>query len=277
MGLRVVERYVLDDLLGAGATGMVFRARDLRLNRVVALKLLSEKLRKEDAAWGMMLQEAQAGASLNHPHICQTYDIGEEDGQPYIAMEYIDGPSLRKVLEGAPLSARHVVRCGGQISEALGYAHEHGVVHGDIKPSNICVALSGGVKLLDFGLAHLARRYDVACLSDGEEGKFRKDGWVRGTLPYTSPELVRGGSPTFQSDLWSVGVVLYEMATGALPFRGDSPAELGMEIMLGEPLRVPAPVPTGVAAVIERCLARDLGQRYRSARELLRELQSVGE
>jgi len=276
MAWRVLGQYVLDDLLGTGGTGEVFRARDLRLNRVVALKLLSEELRRGDVGWSMMLEEARAAASLNHPHICQVYDVGEEHGQPYIAMEYVDGTSLRKLLEGAPLPAIQVVRCGRQISEGLAHAHEHGVIHGDIKPSNICVALNGGVKLLDFGLARLAQRYGGAHLSD-REGRLPGEGWHRGTLPYASPELVRGEGPTAQSDVWSVGVVLYEMATGALPFGGGSVAELALEIMVGEAVSVRSPFPISVAAVIERCLVRDPHRRYPSARELLREFRSLRE
>src|SRR5580704_9956938 len=262
---RAISHYSITEKLGEGGMGVVYRAHDLTLRRDVALKFLTlDRLEKDPQAREKVLCEAQTISALNHPNICTIYEVGEDDGQPYIAMEFVEGHSLMQEVLTGPLSADVVVRYGTQLADALAHAHERGIIHRDLKSGNVWITPSGRLKLLDFGLSQRVVEQAV-----GEDTTKFDGGWddqhaVTRTLAYMAPEILRGQEADARSDVWALGVVLYEMATGKRPFRGSTAYELSASI-LREPLPpiVPA-VPPVLQAVIEQCLDKDPSQRYRS-------------
>ena len=256
--------------------GVVYRAHDLTLRRDVALKFLTlDRLEKDPQAREKVLREAQTISALNHPNICTIYEVGEDDGQPYIAMEFVEGHSLTQEVLTGPLSSDVVVRYGTQLADALAHAHERGIVHRDLKSGNVWVTPSGRLKLLDFGLSQRVVEQRV-----GEDTTKFDGGWddqhaVTGTLAYMAPEALRGQEADARSDVWALGVVLYEMATGKRPFRGATAYELSASI-LREPLPpIVPPVPPVLQAVIEKCLDKDPSQRYRSGGEVRAALEAA--
>jgi serine/threonine protein kinase len=265
--------------LGAGGMGEVYRARDTRLGREVALKLLSSSSLREENSIKRFQREARTASALNHPHICAVYDVGEQDGTHYIAMELMEGHTLAHELAAGRLPIEDVLRLGIQIADALDAAHQKGVVHRDIKPSNIFVTSRADAKLLDFGLAKehdLTRRagMDTATLS----GAMTSRGEVLGTVGYMSPEQAEGKEVDGRSDIFSFGAVLYEMATGQPAFRGQSNASIFAEILRGEP--IPAPTlnpnaPEELQRVISKALEKQPADRYQSARELMIDLKRL--
>ena len=249
-----LAHYELESSLGEGGSGVVYRARDLRLDRQVAVKVLAEVLRRDELAWGRLLREARLASRLNHPHIAAVYDLGEEDDRAFIAMEYVEGLPLADLIPEGGMSAEQLRQYAAQIADALAYAHQQGVVHGDLKGSNIMVTPEGQTKLLDFGLSRRVPRQGVNEVTSTSLA-LAQAGAAAGTLPYLAPEVLRGGSATTQSDIWSFGVLLYQMATGELPFRGETPFELSMEIMVGTPSlleRLPQPIQTFLGRCMEK-------------------------
>jgi eukaryotic-like serine/threonine-protein kinase len=256
--------------------GVVYKAEDLKLKRSVAIKLLSEQLSTEADAMARLEREAQAASALNHPHICTIHEVGEAGGQAYIAMEYVEGRTLKALSAPGGLPVETVLRYGAQIAGALAHAHERGVVHRDLKSANVVVTSEGQVKVLDFGLAKRLPDGGKAKGTRATETLTQEDA-IAGTLPYMAPEVLSGKPADAPSDLWALGVVLYEMAAGQLPFRGQSGYELSSIILRDPPPPLPAHVPSGLRAVISRLLAKEPGLRYRSAGEARAALEAVGQ
>jgi serine/threonine-protein kinase len=255
--------------------GVVYRALDIKLDRQVAIKVLGEQLRSFPEAWGFVLKEARTASALNHRGICTIYDVGEEDQQPYIAMEYIEGCTLNMLLMPSGLSPALVAHATRHIANALAHAHENGIIHRDIKSSNIVVTKQGDLKILDFGLAKriprgLAQR---SCSSNATLMQLRR---LAGTIHYMAPEVLRGERATARSDIWSLGVLLYEMATGTLPFQGRTVYELATAIMTSDPAPLPKEIPAWLAQVTAKCLRRDLTSRYHRAPDIVRDLPAEG-
>jgi len=243
--------YRIQAKIGQGGMGVVYRARDQRLGREVALKVLPAETSQNEAARTRLLREARTASALNHPNICTIYEVGEFEGRLYIATEYIEGDALSTPVRGSGLPNETLISYGAAIAEALVHAHARGVVHRDLKSSNVMVTPDGRVKLLDFGLA---RRHTApqASESTGSTVTVTQAGAVAGTLHYMAPETLRGEAPGARSDLWSLGVLWYEMAVGFLPFTGNTAFEVTSAILRDPPARLPASVPEGLVAVIER-------------------------
>jgi serine/threonine protein kinase/Tol biopolymer transport system component len=259
---RVVER------IGAGGMGQVFRAVDTRLNRTVALKLLLQAFANRPDFRRRFEREARACSSLNHPHVCSLYDVGDQDGQPYLVMEYVSGETLAERLRKGRLPLRQAVEYGAQIAGALAAAHKLGIVHRDLKPANIMLT-AAGVKVLDFGLAKIDRPLgrsaeSTATLSTRDP--------VLGTLAYMSPEHLEGKECDTRSDIFALGLVLHEMAAGVRPFAAESTAALIAEILRGEPAPLSG-VPPRFAQLVRRCLMRDPARRWQSASDVQIELE----
>jgi eukaryotic-like serine/threonine-protein kinase len=264
------DRYEILRKLGTGGMAEVYLAHDRHLDRDVALKVLLSKYAEDPQFIERFRREASAAASLNHPNIVQIYDRGEGEGTYYIAMEYLDGRSLKEIiLRYGPLRADHVVSIAGQILEALRFAHRKDVIHRDIKPQNIMVDDEGRVKVTDFGIARA-----------GSASAMTETGSILGTAHYLSPEQAQGGQVEAGSDLYSLGVVMYEMVTGALPFTGDNPVAIAMQHVHEAPVPprslTPA-VPENLENVILRALAKDPSQRYLTAQAFLDDLKLVKE
>jgi eukaryotic-like serine/threonine-protein kinase len=274
---ETLGQYRIDARLGAGGMGVVYRAHDDRLHRIVALKLLGGEggEGRETAAdeREKLLDEARAASHLNHPHICTVYEVGEIGGRAFIAMEFVEGNSLAQLIPADGLPAETVVRYGVQIAGALAHAHERGVVHRDLKTANVAVNPTSGAKVLDFGLA---RRIGAAAV-DGATRSVRmiEPGVLVGTLPYVAPEILGGQGTDTRTDIWALGVVLYEMATGGLPFQGRGEYELTASILRSPPQPFPAHVPAILRAIILRCLAKEPGQRYQRAGEVRAALEAI--
>src|SRR5271170_3074335 len=222
---QTISHYRIVEQLGAGGMGVVFKAQDSRLERAVALKFLPEKLAQQPQALERFRREARAASALNHPGICTIYDIGEQDGQSFIAMEYIDGETLRSHIHGKALPLEEILKLGIQIAEALDAAHAEGIIHRDVKPANIFVTKRGQAKVLDFGLAKLVPKGVATAPADssGNSGNEAPDatsfgGIISGTPSYMSPEHVRGDNLDPRTDIFSLGLLLYEMATGRQAF-----------------------------------------------------------
>jgi serine/threonine-protein kinase len=265
---RVVEK------VGEGGMGVVYRAHDERLGRDVALKVLPSELVSNKAARERLLDEAQTVSSLNHPHICTIHEVGEAGGLAYIVMEYVEGLSLSEATPREGLPIETAVRYAAQIADALAHSHQRGIVHRDLKSSNVVITPESRVKVLDFGLARRLplKGPDADTRSDLslEEGRE-----IAGTLAYLAPEVLRGEAANEQSDIWALGVILYEMATGAKPFQGETEFAHSTAILRDPPAPLPANFPTGLGAVIQRCLAKELPERYQRASELLAALQAI--
>ncbi len=263
-----VSHYTIVERLGGGGMGVVFKAEDTRLKRFVALKFLPPELTRDETAKARFLLEAQAASALDHPHVCAVHEIDETpDGQVFICMAFVDGESLRSRIARGPLAIDEAVVIALQIAEGLAQAHRHGIIHRDIKPANVMLTSDGGVKIVDFGLATLAGQARVT-----------RTGQVVGTAAYMSPEQSRGAAADHRSDLWSLGVVMYEMLAGRLPFSGGNEQGV-LYAVLNEkiaPLESARPgLPRSLAAVVARCLRRDPSDRYQSAAELCADLECV--
>jgi serine/threonine protein kinase/Tfp pilus assembly protein PilF len=278
---QTISHYRIVEQLGAGGMGVVFKAQDSRLERAVALKFLPEKLAQQPQALERFRREARAASALNHPGICTIYDIGEQDGRAFIAMEFIDGETLRNHIHGQPLPLEELLELGIQIAEALEAAHAEGIIHRDIKPANIFVTKRGRAKVLDFGLAKLVPK-GVAS-ADAESGGELSDsnsivGIISGTPSYMSPEQVRGDGLDMRTDIFSLGLLLYEMATGRQAFSGGTGGIIIEAVLTRPPVPVrsinPA-IPPRLEEIIDKALQKDRAQRYQHAADLRAELQQL--
>jgi eukaryotic-like serine/threonine-protein kinase len=265
--------YEIVSSLGAGGMGEVYRARDTKLERDIAVKVLPVTALSDPHARTRLAREARLVASLNHPSICTVHDVGEGDGLLYVAMELIEGPPLSERIPRDGLPSEQVLRYAIQIADALAHAHERGIVHRDLKSANVLITPQGRVKVLDFGLAaRHQREVDEATRS---AAAFDAPGIVAGTIPYMSPEALRGAVADPRSDVWSFGILLYEMASGRRPFTSRSSADLTSAILRDDVPAAPANVAPGLAAVISRCLQKEPDRRYADAGELHAALGAV--
>jgi serine/threonine protein kinase len=260
--------------IGEGGMGTVYRAYDEVLHRDVAVKVVNKDARLDPSSSQRLLHEARASSSLAHPNICTIHDVGENEGEFYIVMELVEGKSLAAMAEVGGLAPESVLRYGVQIASALARAHDRGIVHRDLKAANILITNEGLVKVLDFGLAKQAG----SGIFEGPTRSFatmEDTSSVSGTLPYMAPEILSGNADDHRSDLWALGVVLYEAASGRLPFEGRTGFEISSAILREIPNPLGPPVPPGLWAVIQRCLAKEPIQRYQRAGEVQAALEAV--
>jgi serine/threonine protein kinase/Flp pilus assembly protein TadD len=279
---QTISRYRIIEKLGAGGMGVVYKAEDTRLHRLVALKILPDDLAKERRALARFQREAEVASALNHPNICTIYDIGEQDGQQLIAMELIDGQTLKHAMRGRPIPLDQLLKLGIQIVDGLEAVHARGVVHRDIKPANIFVTAKGDAKILDFGLATLRPTEGPGSLSAmttaTSEELLTRPGKAVGTLAYMSPEQVRGEELDLQSDIFSLGLVLYEMATGRHAFTGNTTGVLADGILNRAPIpasRVNPDLPPKLDEIVNKALEKDRKLRYQTAADLRADLQRL--
>jgi TolB-like protein/Flp pilus assembly protein TadD len=259
--------------IGAGGMGEVYRAHDTKLDRDVALKILPPGALSDETARARLVKEAQLAASLNHAAVCTIYDVGDSDGRVYVAMELIAGRRLSDVIPKGGLPLDEVLRYALDIADALAHAHDRGIVHRDLKGANVLVTPEGHAKVLDFGLAmRLPKTVEDATRS--VETLDSRDS-VAGTLVYMSPEALRGEMADVRTDIWSYGVLLYEMLSGQRPFDGSSGVDVTSAIVRDRPARLPASVPAGLAAIVDQCLQKDRGRRYANGGELRAAISAV--
>jgi serine/threonine protein kinase len=271
---QVLGHYRILEKIGEGGMGEVYKARDEVLHRDVALKVVKKDSELDSATSQNLLHEARASSSLAHPNICTVYEVGETNGDLYIVMELVQGKSLRELCAAVGLPSESVLRYGVQIASALVRAHDRGIVHRDLKTANIVVTSEGLVKVLDFGLAkRIGSGFTQA--TTWTFGSTQDRSSVSGTLSYMAPEVLRGDSADFRSDLWALGIVLYEAASGRLPFEGRTTFEISSSILSVSPKPLGAPVPPGLWSIIQRCLAKEPIQRYQRASEVQAALEAV--
>src|SRR6266496_828760 len=271
--------YEVSSLLGAGGMGEVYRARDTKLGRDVALKVLPAEVSSDPERRRRFEAEARSASALNHPNIVTVYDIGSSDSTIYVAMEMVEGKTLRELILAEPLPTRKLLEIAVQVAEGLAKAHAAGIVHRDLKPENLMISKDGFIKILDFGLAKLVEpgSTDLSVMPTAVAPP-TEPGTVMGTAGYMSPEQAGGQPLDFRSDQFSLGAILYEMVTGQRAFQRKTGAETLVAILREEPepiAQVSPKTPGPVRWIIERCLAKDPEERYASTKDLARDLASV--
>lgn len=267
--------YEILSSLGAGGMGEVYRARDTRLEREVAIKILPADVASDIERRRRFEQEAKAASALNHPAVAHVYDIGRESGIDFIAMELIEGETLAAQVARGPLPLAAIIDAAAQVADALDAAHERGIVHRDLKPANIMITPRGQAKVLDFGLARVARAPDQHTMTAFAQ---TQAGVVMGTVQYMSPEQALGRPLDHRSDLFSLGAVLYELTTGRRPFDGNTATETLDRVIHGQPesiARFNYDVPPELERIVRKCLEKEPGNRYQSAKELLIDLRAL--
>src|SRR5437764_4345219 len=281
MDLESISRYKILEKLGSGGMGDVYLAEDTKLGRKIALKLLAEELTKNRDRLSRFDQEAFAASALNHPNILTIYEMGDEGGRHFIATEFVDGQTLRTRLSGAPMELPEVLNVAIQIAGALEEAHAAGIIHRDIKPENVMIRRNGHVKVLDFGLAKLMDRAasDETDTEAVTRALVQTDaGMVLGTSQYMSPEQARGKPVDARTDIWSLGVVLYEMATGRAPFSGETKTDVIVAIAKNDPpplVRYAPNAPAEFEWIVLKALRKDVDERYQTVKEFESDLKKL--
>lgn len=270
--------YEIISTLGAGGMGEVYRARDTRLGREVAIKILPTELSSSQDRLNRFEQEAYSASSLNHPNIITIHDIGSEDSTRYIAMELVDGKTLRELISTGPIASRKAISIATQLAEGLAKAHSAGIIHRDLKPENVMITKDGFVKILDFGLAKLFTADKQEGVSSLQTAAGTNAGIILGTIGYMSPEQASGEQVDFRSDQFSLGSILYEMVTGQRAFQKKTTVETMAAIINQDPQPIASinpQVPAPIRWFIERCLAKDPADRFASTDDLSRDLKSI--
>src|SRR5215216_1119264 len=275
---RTISHYRLEEEIGQGGMGRVYKAYDLTLDRTIVLKLLAAELTADEDSRKRFLREARLASALDHPNICTIYEIAEADSQYFIAMQYTPGKTLKKFISAKPLSLESLLSIALQVGDGLAAAHAKGIIHRDIKSSNIIISPRGQAKVLDFGLAKLLNEKGRSASIEPQQDELTRMGAPLGTPSYMSPEQAKGERADHRSDIYSFGVVLYEMATGKLPFRGQTSVDV-MHAVLHQaykPVRESNDkLPEPLAAIIDRAMARGTGDRYQSVPQMLEDLQYI--
>lgn len=272
---KTISHYRIVERLGGGGMGVVYKAEDLKLGRHVALKFLPGDVPFDRVVVGQLEREARAASALNHPHICTIHDFDEHDGRPFIVMEVLEGQTLKQAIAGKAFASEKVVRLGMEIADALDAAHGKGIIHRDIKPANIFLTQRGHVKVLDFGLAKVLPSITGTTLTTLGFGETRP---FAGTLPYMPPEQLSGQRIDARTDIYAIGMVLYEMATSCRPFPGESAAELVDSILHQVPRGardLNSEIPVRLEGIVLRCLEKDPAKRYQNAHELFKDLEQL--